>query len=239
MAAAAASYDQLAHQVAALRKENSHLRRELEDNSNHLCKLETETFGMKEVLKQLQCQLEQEAGTLASSGRGDVLRQAHLVLPISPFAGVRRLSDFSDDELKENTNEQLFIAHAASGRGFGTKGEEPVGSHESSALTPLSSLRRNQLLGEIDREERERCWYFSQLEPAVRDTRPSRLLQFSRQMDFIRQQLEFEVQQVRCVMEERFGSSEEMIHRTQVATCAIMKLSFEEEFRRAMNELGG
>lgn len=42
-----ASYDQLAHQVEALRKENSHLRRELEDNSNHLSKLETETSGMK------------------------------------------------------------------------------------------------------------------------------------------------------------------------------------------------
>lgn len=47
MANTVASYDQLAHQVEALRKENSHLRRELEDNSNHLSKLETETFGMK------------------------------------------------------------------------------------------------------------------------------------------------------------------------------------------------
>ncbi|TDH09021.1 hypothetical protein EPR50_G00103680 [Perca flavescens] len=73
--AAVASYDQLAHQVEALRKENSHLRRELEDNSQHLSKLETETSGMKEVLKQLQSKLEQEAGTLASSGRSDVLHQ--------------------------------------------------------------------------------------------------------------------------------------------------------------------
>lgn len=47
MANTVASYDQLAHQVEVLRKENSHLRRELEDNSNHLSKLETETFGMK------------------------------------------------------------------------------------------------------------------------------------------------------------------------------------------------
>lgn len=120
MANSVASYDQLAHQVEVLRKENSHLRRELEDNSNHLSKLETETFGMKvslatpttpstlstestshwgtlphsdqgpslqlpvnqflllvlqEVLKQLQSKLEQEAGTLASSGRSDVLHQ--------------------------------------------------------------------------------------------------------------------------------------------------------------------
>lgn len=47
MSNAEATYDQLAHQVAALRKENCHLRRELEDNSNQLSKLETETFGMK------------------------------------------------------------------------------------------------------------------------------------------------------------------------------------------------
>ena len=51
MANAVASYDQLAHQVEALRKENSHLRRELEDNSNHLSKLETETSGMKVSLE--------------------------------------------------------------------------------------------------------------------------------------------------------------------------------------------
>lgn len=41
-------------------------------------------------------------------------------------------------------------------------------------------------------------------------------LQFSLQMDLIRQQLEFEVRQVRSVMEERFGTSDEMVHRTQV-----------------------
>lgn len=53
MANAVASYDQLALQVEVLRKENSHLRRELEDNSNHLSKLETETFGMKVSLDTL------------------------------------------------------------------------------------------------------------------------------------------------------------------------------------------
>ena len=47
MANAVASYDQLAHQVEALRKENTHLRRELEDNSHHLNKLENETSDMK------------------------------------------------------------------------------------------------------------------------------------------------------------------------------------------------
>lgn len=36
------------------------------------------------------------------------------------------------------------------------------------------------------------------------------------QVDFIRQQLEFEAQQLRSVMEERFGTSDEMVQRTQV-----------------------
>lgn len=41
--------------------------------------------------------------------------------------------------------------------------------------------------------------------------------QFSLQMDLIRQQLEFEAQQVQSVMEERFGTNDEMIQRTQVS----------------------
>ncbi|XP_051929935.1 LOW QUALITY PROTEIN: adenomatous polyposis coli protein 2-like [Hippocampus zosterae] len=263
MAAAAASYDQLAHQVAALRKENSHLRRELEDNSNHLCKLETETFGMKEVLKQLQCQLEQEAGTLASSGRGDVLRQLQeLHVDLTNYY-----------ELKHQGHQGQRSRLPADNRGGPAEREErlagpPPSCHttsSSSARDDVSSSlvsphhfldgappqtavfsgadgrlsdhhvnelykERNQLLGEIDREERERCWYFSQLEALSQKlTHLPRVDTFSRQMDFIRQQLEFEVQQVRCVMEERFGSSEEMVRRTQMRVARLEQL--EKELR--------
>lgn len=48
---AAASYDQLLKQVEALKMENSNLRQELEDNSNHLTKLETEASNMKVRVK--------------------------------------------------------------------------------------------------------------------------------------------------------------------------------------------
>ena len=37
-------------------------------------------------------------------------------------------------------------------------------------------------------------------------------------MDLIRQQLEFEVQQVRSVMEERFGTNQLTVQRTQVSS---------------------
>lgn len=42
-------------------------------------------------------------------------------------------------------------------------------------------------------------------------------------MDLIRQQLEFEAQQLRSVMEERFGTSDEMVQRTQVKNEMKMK----------------
>lgn len=58
MSNSVASYDQLVRQVEDLRKENSHLRRELEDNSHHLSKLENETSDMKvRDLRGVICQI--------------------------------------------------------------------------------------------------------------------------------------------------------------------------------------
>uniref|UniRef100_A0A673AQT7 APC regulator of WNT signaling pathway n=1 Tax=Sphaeramia orbicularis TaxID=375764 RepID=A0A673AQT7_9TELE len=64
---AAASYDQLLRQVEVLKMENSNLRQELQDNSNHLTKLETEASNMKEVLKQLQGTIEEDSGEASGS----------------------------------------------------------------------------------------------------------------------------------------------------------------------------
>uniref|UniRef100_H2MDC1 APC regulator of WNT signaling pathway 2 n=1 Tax=Oryzias latipes TaxID=8090 RepID=H2MDC1_ORYLA len=227
MASAVASYDQLAHQVEVLRKENSHLRRELEDNSNHLSKLETETFGMKEVLKQLQSKLEQEAGTLASSGRSDVLHQLkELHMDLTNYY-----------ELKHQPH-NLRLLTAGLGRGF-----EVLlivmwfsGSSEEVKQRALN-INRNLLLGEIDREERERCWYFSQLEALSQKlSQLPRIDTFSLQMDLIRQQLEFEVQQVRSVMEERFGSSDDMVQRTQMRVARLEQLEKELQETRGSQE---
>ncbi|KAF7202926.1 hypothetical protein G4P62_016103 [Nothobranchius furzeri] len=223
MANAMASYDQLAHQVEVLRKENSHLRRELEDNSNHLSKLETETFGMKEVLKQLQSKLEQEAGTLASSGRSDVLHQLkelHMDLTnyyelkhqphnlrlltaglggagltgvsgVGPAIGVE-LGDHLALPSSSCCSSSSSVANRArsplrvtSRQGVSSSGDAAaimLPHHFLDGAPPKTAVisgadgrlsdhhleelykERNLLLGEIDREERERCWYFSQLE---------------------------------------------------------------------------
>ncbi|XP_029001832.1 adenomatous polyposis coli protein 2 isoform X2 [Betta splendens] len=281
MANAMASYDQLAHQVEALRKENSHLRRELEDNSHHLSKLETETFGMKEVLKQLQSKLEQEAGTLASSGRSDVLHQLkelhmdltnyyelkhqphNLRLLPSSLLGVEG-SDVEDRlALPPSSSSVAPVSRARSplrpsSRQSASRGEAAavvLPHHFLDGAPPKTAVisgadgrlsdhhleelykERNLLLGQIDREERERCWYFSQLEALSQKlAQLPQIDTFSLQMDLIRQQLEFEAQQVQSVMEERFGTSDEMVQRTQMRVARLEQLEKELQEARGNQE---
>ncbi|XP_037326500.2 adenomatous polyposis coli protein 2 isoform X2 [Pungitius pungitius] len=280
MANVVASYDQLAHQVEALRKENSHLRRELEDNSHHLSKLETETTGMKEVLKQLQSKLEQEAGTLASSGRSDVLHQLkelhmdltnyyelkhephnlrllmdsmggtelddRLPLPPSscssssavsrarsPLRGPSRLSAASGGEAAAILVPHHFLDGAPPKTAVISGADGRMSDHHQEELYK----ERNLLLGEIDREERERCWCFSQLEElSQRLAQLPRIDTFSLQMDMIRKQLEFEAQRVRSVMEERFGTNDEMVQRTQMRVARLEQLEIELQEARGSQE---
>ncbi|XP_023669052.2 adenomatous polyposis coli protein 2 [Paramormyrops kingsleyae] len=263
MSNSVASYDQLVLQVEALRKENTHLRRELEDNSNHLSKLENETSDMKEVLKQLQNKLEQEACTLTSSGRTDVLEQLkelhmdltnYYELKYQPH-NLRVLPDSLappapqvDDKLPHHPSGML---RASSPPYIATR-QGPVISGEGTAPHPgpphlleprvglpgdgrvttqhLEDLckERDMLLNEIEKEERERRWYYSQLQGlSQRLAELPRIDTFSMQMDLIRQQLEFEAQQLRSVMEERFGTCDEMVQRTQIRVARLEQLERE------------
>ncbi|XP_038554366.1 adenomatous polyposis coli protein 2-like, partial [Micropterus salmoides] len=310
MAKAVASYDQLAHQVEALRKENSHLRRELEDNSNHLSKLETETTGMKvsldtptpktttlntanttdtQMLKQLQSKLEQEAGTLASSGRSDVLHQLkELHMDLTNYYelkhqphNLRLLTDSmggagltgvgggveldaclalppsscSSSSAAGRARSPLRASSRMSAASGGEAAAVMIPHHFLDGAPPKTAVisgadgrqsdhhleelykERNLLLGEIDREERERCWYFSQLEAlSQRLNQLPRIDTFSLQMDLIRQQLEFEAQQVQSVMEERFGTSDEVVQRTQIRVARLEQLEKELQEARGSQE---
>ncbi|KAG8126959.1 hypothetical protein E2320_022255, partial [Naja naja] len=72
------------------------------------------------------------------------------------------------------------------------------------------------LLSEIEKEEKEKLWYYTQLQSLSKrlDELPH-VETFSMQMDLIRQQLEFEAQHIRTLMEERFGTTDEMVQRAQ------------------------
>uniref|UniRef100_A0A9J7ZKH9 Adenomatous polyposis coli protein 2 n=1 Tax=Cyprinus carpio carpio TaxID=630221 RepID=A0A9J7ZKH9_CYPCA len=253
-----ASYDQLVRQVEDLRKENSHLRRELQDNSHHLSKLENETSDMKEVLRQLQSKLEQEAGTLASSGRTDVLDQLkELHMDLTNYYELKyqphNLRVFPETMASQvgDGEERLSIGRArspvcppsrqsssASGEGTAVHPHQVTGEGRVTAqhLEDLCK-ERSMLLSEIEKEERERRWYYSQLQGlSQRLAELPRLDTFSIQVDFIRQQLEFEAQQLRSVMEERFGTSDEMVQRTQIRVARLEQL--EKELQEAQSSRG-
>ncbi|KAM4574591.1 adenomatous polyposis coli protein 2 [Fundulus diaphanus] len=288
MANAVVSYDHLALQVEVLRKENSHLRRELEDNSHHLCKLETETFGMKEMLKQLQSKLEQEAGNLASSGRTDVLHQLkelymdltnyyelkhqphnlrlltsglggggmrsvtgagleledHLALPpssccssSSSLAAVNRarspLRVASRQSMASSGEAAImlpnhFLDGAPPQTAVISEGDGRLGDHHFEELYK----ERNLLLGEIDREERERLEALSHT--CHRLARLPRIDEISLQLDLIRQNLEDKVH--RSLMAERYLASNEMVHRTQMRAARLEQLEKELQEVRGSQE---
>uniref|UniRef100_W5LI44 Adenomatous polyposis coli protein 2 n=1 Tax=Astyanax mexicanus TaxID=7994 RepID=W5LI44_ASTMX len=268
MSNSVASYDQLVRQVEDLRKENSHLRRELEDNSHHLSKLENETSDMKEVLKQLQSKLEQEACTLASSGRADVLDQLkELHMDLTNYYELKyqphNLRAFSETMTSQvgDADDRTPVPPASisrsrspvclSSRQSSSVSGEGTAVHPSGHLHPAMGAEgrvtaqhledlckeRTMLLSEIKKEETERRWYYSQLQGlSQRLAELPRIDTFSIQMDLIRQQLEFEAQQLRSVMEERFGTSDEMVQRTQIRVARLEQL--EKELQEAHGSRG-
>uniref|UniRef100_A0A8C5G4S2 Adenomatous polyposis coli N-terminal dimerisation domain-containing protein n=1 Tax=Gouania willdenowi TaxID=441366 RepID=A0A8C5G4S2_GOUWI len=167
-----ASYDQLLRQVEVLKMENSNLRQELQDNSNHLSKLESEACNMKEVLKQLQGTIEEDSG--------------------------------------EASGPQMELI----GR---LKGE-------------------SALLSELDKEEKKKDWYYTQLQSLTQRIDSLPLSDsFSLQTDMSRRQLEFEARQIRSAMEEQLGSCQEMERRAQGRVSRIQQI--EKEILRLESHL--
>ncbi|KAM8765490.1 adenomatous polyposis coli protein 2 [Rhynchonycteris naso] len=225
MMSSVAPYEQLVRQVEALKAENSHLRQELRDNSSHLSKLETETSGMKEVLKHLQSKLEQEARVLVSSGQTEVLEQLKaLQMDITSLYNLKFQPPALGPEPAARTPEGSPV-HSS-----GTP-KDSFGELSRATIRLLEELDRERcfLLNEIEKEEKEKLWYYSQLQGLSKrlDELPHVETQFSMQMDLIRQQLEFESQHIRSLMEERFGTSDEMVQRAQIRASRLEQIDKE------------
>uniref|UniRef100_A0A2K6SQ10 APC regulator of WNT signaling pathway 2 n=1 Tax=Saimiri boliviensis boliviensis TaxID=39432 RepID=A0A2K6SQ10_SAIBB len=225
MTSSVASYEQLVRQVEALKAENSHLRQELRDNSSHLSKLQTETSGMKEVLKHLQGKLEQEARVLVSSGQTEVLEQLKaLQMDITSLYNLKFQPPALGPEPAARTPEGSPV------HGPGPS-KDSFGELSRATIRLLEELDRERcfLLNEIEKEEKEKLWYYSQLQGLSKrlDELPHVETQFSMQMDLIRQQLEFEAQHIRSLMEERFGTSDEMVQRAQIRASRLEQIDKE------------
>uniref|UniRef100_A0A3B3DVM8 Adenomatous polyposis coli N-terminal dimerisation domain-containing protein n=1 Tax=Oryzias melastigma TaxID=30732 RepID=A0A3B3DVM8_ORYME len=198
---AAVSYDQLLRQVEVLKMENSTLRQELQDNSNHLTKLETEALNMKEVLKQLQGSIEDESGE-ASGSQMELIER----LKGECKRGLRRQRAGSSDS-------------SDTGRCFGSIAVEKLQTDW------LLILNRALLLAELEKEEKEKGWYYAQLQNLTKRIDSLPLTEnFTLQTDMSRRQLEFEARQIRSAMEEQLGSCQEMERRAQARVSRIQQI---------------
>ncbi|MEQ2196036.1 hypothetical protein XENOCAPTIV_022730 [Xenoophorus captivus] len=204
---AAASYDQLLRQVEVLKMENSNLRQELQDNSNHLTKLETEASNMKEVLKQLQGTIEEEPREVSGSQLELIGRLK--ALPPLPL------------ELQQEPPEAPQLQDR---RQLPSPGGDCCLREETATINPISVLlclscdwllpsHRSLLLAELEKEEKEKDWYYAQLQNL---TKRIDSLPLTENTDMSRRQLEFEARQIRSAMEEQLGSCQEMERRAQV-----------------------
>nr|KAF6354285.1 APC regulator of WNT signaling pathway [Myotis myotis] len=214
---AAASYDQLLKQVEALKMENSNLRQELEDNSNHLTKLETEASNMKEVLKQLQGSIEDEVMT--SSGQIDLLeRLKELNLDSSNFPGIKLRSKMS---LRSYGSREGSVSSRSGECSPVPMGSFPRrgfvnGSRENTGYLEELEKERSLLLADLDKEEKEKDWYYAQLQNLTKRIDSLPLTEnFSLQTDMTRRQLEYEARQIRVAMEEQLGTCQDMEKRAQ------------------------
>ncbi|XP_057286848.1 adenomatous polyposis coli protein isoform X1 [Pezoporus wallicus] len=223
---AAASYDQLLKQVEALKMENSNLRQELEDNSNHLTKLETEASNMKEVLKQLQGSIEDEA--MASSGQIDLLeRLKELNLESTSFPGVRlrpKVSVHSSGSREGSVSSRSGECSPVPMGSFPRRGFMN-GSRESTGYLEELEKERSLLLAELEKEEKEKDWYYAQLQNLTKRIDSLPLTEnFSLQTDMTRRQLEYEARQIRAAMEEQLGTCQDMEKRAQARVARIQQI---------------
>uniref|UniRef100_A0A8C5LSV9 APC regulator of WNT signaling pathway n=1 Tax=Leptobrachium leishanense TaxID=445787 RepID=A0A8C5LSV9_9ANUR len=221
---AAASYDQLLKQVEALKMENTNLRQELEDNSNHLTKLESEASNMKEVLKHLQGSIEDEA--MASSGQINLLeRLKELNLDGSNFPGVKIRPKMSLRSYGSRDGSVSGHSGECSPMGSFQRRGMVNGSRESAGYMEELEKERALLIAELEKEEKEKDWYYAQLQNLTKRIDSLPLTEnFSLQTDMTRRQLEYEARQIRAAMEEQLGTCQDMEKRAQGRVAKIQQI---------------
>ncbi|XP_077479233.1 adenomatous polyposis coli protein isoform X1 [Stigmatopora argus] len=224
--AAGASYDQLLRQVEVLKMENSNLRQELQDNSNHLTKLETEASNMKEVLKQLQGTIEEDSEESSSSQLELIVRLKEMSLEAAGLKARGRPP--GPPSCSSSSSSSSGGAAAAPGGSVASSGRRgapsgPRDGHER-CLEELEK-ERVLLLAELEKEEKEKDWYYAQLLNLTKRIDSLPLSEnFTLQTDMSRRQLEFEARQIHGAMEEQLGSRQEMEKRAEARTSRIHQI---------------
>ncbi|NWY08149.1 APC protein, partial [Nothoprocta ornata] len=99
------------------------------------------------------------------------------------------------------------------------------GSRESSGYLEELEKERSLLLAELEKEEKEKDWYYAQLQNLTKRIDSLPLTEnFSLQTDMTRRQLEYEARQIRAAMEEQLGTCQDMEKRAQVRVARIQQI---------------
>ncbi|XP_026257037.2 adenomatous polyposis coli protein isoform X6 [Urocitellus parryii] len=180
----------------------------------------------QEVLKQLQGSIEDEA--MASSGQIDFLeRLKELTLDSSNFPGVKLRSKMS---LRSYGSREGSVSSRSGECSPVPMGSFPRrgfvnGSRESTGYLEELEKERSLLLADLDKEEKEKDWYYAQLQNLTKRIDSLPLTEnFSLQTDMTRRQLEYEARQIRVAMEEQLGTCQDMEKRAQRRIARIQQI---------------
>ncbi|XP_022105607.1 adenomatous polyposis coli protein-like isoform X2 [Acanthaster planci] len=208
---AVSSYDQLLAQVNSLKAENSHLKKELKENSCQLTKLETEASCMKDALTQIQTSMQEEEAAAAETAMATSLDHnsnngfSPLTSPLSPNA-VRTHKPHSPPNSQSSSGS---LAPEMPGS------PSPVRQLQEN-MARMQELERERilLLTEQDNEEKLKTWYFAQLQSLKQRIDQLPITEnYSLQADMSRRQLEYEARQLREAMQQRLGAADDIGER--------------------------
>ncbi|XP_051058294.1 adenomatous polyposis coli protein isoform X14 [Phodopus roborovskii] len=179
----------------------------------------------QEVLKQLQGSIEDE--TMTSSGQIDLLERLKEFNLDSSFPGVKLRSKMS---LRSYGSREGSISSRSGECSPVPMGSFPRrafvnGSRESTGYLEELEKERSLLLADLDKEEKEKDWYYAQLQNLTKRIDSLPLTEnFSLQTDMTRRQLEYEARQIRAAMEEQLGTCQDMEKRAQRRIARIQQI---------------
>ncbi|XP_015413948.1 PREDICTED: adenomatous polyposis coli protein isoform X5 [Myotis davidii] len=183
-------------------------------------------LGNGEVLKQLQGSIEDEVMT--SSGQIDLLeRLKELNLDSSNFPGIKLRSKMS---LRSYGSREGSVSSRSGECSPVPMGSFPRrgfvnGSRENTGYLEELEKERSLLLADLDKEEKEKDWYYAQLQNLTKRIDSLPLTEnFSLQTDMTRRQLEYEARQIRVAMEEQLGTCQDMEKRAQRRVTRIQQI---------------
>ncbi|XP_029327924.1 adenomatous polyposis coli protein isoform X9 [Mus caroli] len=178
----------------------------------------------QEVLKQLQGSIEDETMT---SGQIDLLERLKEFNLDSNFPGVKLRSKMS---LRSYGSREGSVSSRSGECSPVPMGSFPRrafvnGSRESTGYLEELEKERSLLLADLDKEEKEKDWYYAQLQNLTKRIDSLPLTEnFSLQTDMTRRQLEYEARQIRAAMEEQLGTCQDMEKRAQRRIARIQQI---------------